>query len=742
LLLRSEEFDQAAWAKGGSTISANIIAAPTGATTADKIAEDNSSSSHRVISTAPTWAGSTAYTYSFYAKAAEREKVYGLLGTTVMASRTLVIFDLSTGVATVSSGSPTAYSMVNVGNGWYRCSIVFISIASPSGGVVAGIWDTAEVYTGTTGSGIYIWGAQLEAGSFPTSYIPTEGSTVTRAADVAGIYDDNFGVFRTNLLEYSEEFDDASWNNSSTLITPNTGLAPNGTATADTLISNVAAVYKTFTSAAAQTYTASIFVKQIDGGSILLQLLGGGAGLNGGVEFDFSTNTASANGTVETFSSQEFGNGWYRIIATLTATGVASPQFRVLVGGGGSCYIWGAQLEEGSTATNYIKSDVNFVSRASSATYYDANGVIQTAAVDEARTAAYLPDGNGNFVSAGPLLLEDAGTNLLLQSEDFSTTWTATGLTFDTNSAVAPDGKTTADKIIETIDPGVHQIAQGTVTTGVSYVFTTYAKAGERDRLRLSGFGVEGQGFLTDYDLSAGTVTSAPPGSSITPVGNGWYRCSLIVTATGNAGPIIRLGDENGVFSYTGDGTSGIYIWGAQLEANSYPTSYIPTTTSTATRAADVSTSAATTVFESDWYRQEEGTLYSDSQRQYPVPSGEFPQIFIISDGTGSNTINVGYLTPVTSQFRVRTLGNNEANLFSSASNLRRKTAGAYASNDVATSESGGPITSDTSVTLPSGLSLVRFDGNPVGSELCGTIRRIVYWPARLPNEVLQTITL
>jgi hypothetical protein len=203
LLIRSEELDDAAWTKGGSTISANATVAPTGATIADKIAEDNSNSSHRIISTAPSWAASTAYTYSFYAKAGERTQAYGLIGTTAVASRLLVIFDLLTGVPTTSSGSPTAISMVNVGNGWYRCFITFTSSASPSGSVLAGIWNTAEIYTGTTGSGLFFWGADLQAGASPTGYIPTTTAAVTRSASLADLISSAIANnIRTLYLEF------------------------------------------------------------------------------------------------------------------------------------------------------------------------------------------------------------------------------------------------------------------------------------------------------------------------------------------------------------------------------------------------------------------------------------------------------------------------------------------------------------------------------------------------------------
>jgi hypothetical protein len=120
------------------------------------------------------------------------------------------------------------------------------------------------------------------------------------------------------------------------------------------------------------------------------------------------------------------------------------------------------------------------------------------------------------------------------------------------------------------------------------------------------------------FNLQTGTPgqqtgnTNTP---SITPVGNGWYRCSITYTATAASDLIIfNVANGDGVFSFAGDNTSGIYLWGAQLEAGAFATSYIPTTTATVTRAADISTSVATSVFENSWYRQDEGTVFANAR--------------------------------------------------------------------------------------------------------------------------------
>jgi hypothetical protein len=721
LLLSSEKFDNASWSNN-TYVTPNTAASPDGTTTADTLA----------ISTAGVWlfqdvtilSGATI-AFSVFAKEATTSWVVIRMSDPPQTSYRDIWFDLSNGSIGTESGTGSEVatgigSIKQFDNGFYQISGIFTTSGLTTARIRIATVNADASFT-RAGS-VYLWGAQLEEGSFPTSYIPTEGSTVTRAADVASISGSNFGAFRTNLLQYSEEFDQASWTKSNSSITPNSETAPDGTITADLYSgTSTSGVSQLASLTSGVTYTISCYVKS--------------AGLgNDSFRLRIEPTQTSSNFTAT--------SEWQRFSFTATSANTGDRICGILRNSSSDnvdVYVWGAQLEEGSTATNYIKSDVNFVSRASSATYYDANGVIQTAAVDEARTAAYLPDGNGNFVSAGPLLLEDAGTNLLLRSEEFSTTWTATSLTFDTNSAVAPDGKTTADKLIETIDSGVHQIAQGTVTTGVTYVFSVYAKAAERDRLRLSGFGVEGQGFLTDYDLSAGTVTSAPPGSSITPVGNGWYRCSLVVTATGTAGPIIRLGNENGAFSYTGDGTSGIYLWGAQLEESSYATSYILTTSSTATRAADVSTSAATTVFESDWYRQDEGSAFVDFTINGANAGNNF--IYNFSNGSSDEEIFLNYQDTGNARWAARIAGVQKTQDQNGAGLSRVKHAFGMASNNYMAARDSILSTGSSHVGMPSNTSLrlgARFNDSFASN---GTIRRFTYWPTRLGNDTLQTIT-
>ena len=192
LVTYSEQFDNAAWSKVRSSITANIVVAPDGTLTGDKLVEDTTADNTHICQQTVTLASGNAYAFSVYVKAAERELTRLLIqGTPFGGAAQSADFNLVTQVATVSGGGSA--SIVAVGNGWLKCTLVTIS-ATTTNAVNAQIYvgSGSVTYTGDGYSGIYVWGASLEQGSFPTSYIKTEASQVTRSADAASMTGTNF----------------------------------------------------------------------------------------------------------------------------------------------------------------------------------------------------------------------------------------------------------------------------------------------------------------------------------------------------------------------------------------------------------------------------------------------------------------------------------------------------------------------------------------------------------------------
>jgi hypothetical protein len=165
--------------------------------------------------------------------------------------------------------------------------------------------------------------------------------------------------------------------------------------------------------------------------------------------------------------------------------------------------------------------------------------------------------------------------NLLTYSEQFDNAgWNKGGITVTANAGVAPDGTTTADKLVETATTGLHYAYQGSSISGVQYTVSCYAKAAERTWVALYVWDAASRNAFFDLQNGVlGTVTNGT--ASITAVGNGWYLCryTATVTGTGGSGPLVA--SANGTFNYAGDGTSGILVWGADLRPTSQATGLI-----------------------------------------------------------------------------------------------------------------------------------------------------------------------
>lgn len=234
-----------------------------------------------------------------------------------------------------------------------------------------------------------------------------------------------------------------------------------------------------------------------------------------------------------------------------------------------------------------------FVSRASTGTYFDNTGVLRTAPINQPRL-------NYSFVggawSQPTVLIEPASTNKVPGSSDFGnvTYWGPNNSTIGTSATTAPDGTTTASKIQETSATSIHGVEQDVgVTNSLFYTLSIFAKAAERSWLIIDNTHQGVQNYRNWFNLSTGVTGTKESGNihtSMVPVGNGWYRCSVTRPA-GTAGShrvCIYASTGDGTVTYTGTTGSGIYIWGCQLENQFGITSYIPTTTAVVTRAVDI----------------------------------------------------------------------------------------------------------------------------------------------------------
>jgi hypothetical protein len=348
------------------------------------------------------------------------------------------------------------------------------------------------------------------------------------------------------------------------------------------------------------------------------------------------------------------------------------------------------------------------------------------------------------------LLVEEARTNGLVYSEDASQWLAPTNITLSQNQTTAPDGALTADQYLETAATGLH-VQDGmpfTFVTSTVYTYSVFVKSigGRSFEIgypttiftdRFARFNLSGSGSVQGSDAG---VTA-----SIQAYANGWYRCSATSTCASGASSRMStfIVNESFARSYAGDVTKGLFIWGAQLEAGAFPTSYIPTTTATVTRAADVASITGTNF--SSWYNQTEGTVFAEVQlaRQNAIAGAAMCGI---ETGVGNaEAIYMHYRGSGATAFNIYDNSSLQADFFPYGAAVPAgavvRQCGAYKLNDSVGIGGGVAQTTDTACTMPTPDRMLIGFSTAGNSYLSGTIRRLTFWPTRFANTTLQQIT-
>ena len=529
LLTWTEQFDNAAWTKTNTTVTANSAAAPDGTTTADAVFETTTNGFHQAQQSLSVVSGGT-YSVSAYVKANGRTR--GAV-TFVRDSGSFdgfsVNFNLSTETVSVSinaTGTCTNSGIVSVGNGWYRVFGTGTIGSFTNGVAVVGIQNDAGAgsYAGDITKGLFVWGAQLELGSVATDY--------QRISDV-----------NTEVIERFP---------SATLYQDTAGTQPVTT----------------------PGQTVALALDKSKGlvlGSELVTL----SALTATSDWSFGGGVwtlASSTTNAQTLSSSPMVSGnTYRISVTVTALSSGTLTFRHP---NSSTTIAGSPtITAAGTYTFYLQ--------ASGTTLWIRNSTTGQTATVSGFSVKELPGFHATqaTLSSRPtygIVPLGGRRNLLERTEEFDNAyWTKIASTITANSATAPNGTTTADKLVENALAAITPLVRRAITTtNADHTFTVYLKAAERQWARIVNATT---GRAAYFDVANGVVGTVSAGAvaSVTAVENGWYRCSFMDLATAASQTYdVRLALSDGGLGYTGDGTSGILIWGAQLETGSSATAY------------------------------------------------------------------------------------------------------------------------------------------------------------------------
>lgn len=344
--------------------------------------------------------------------------------------------------------------------------------------------------------------------------------------------------------------------------------------------------------------------------------------------------------------------------------------------------------------------------------------------------------------SCASLLLEPQRSNLVTYSESFdNAAWSNNG-TIVPNASISPDGTQNADLFYASTSTGRRVFQNKTIVSGSSYTVSVYAKANNKNFLYFTD--IDNQTNVVWFDLLNGTYSTPSEGTAnIESIGNDWYRCSLTTTSSTTTGwAYFGISDTSGSVSFTANGTDGVYLWGAQVEQGSYPTSYIISNSgSTTTRTADACNGAGT----SATFNDSEGVLMAEIAA---LADGGTSRRISISDDSGSDFYHIVSIELDEAANTLKTFISDGSVISSyTYSNFNQsqnnKVALKYNSTSADLYINGFNIASISSPSLPTGLVALDFDSGRSDAihPFYGKTKQLQYFPSALTDSELEELT-
>ena len=697
LALYSQAFTNAAWLYSAyGTLVDNAGVAPDGTNTATLITATNTGTNNY-------WAQQTialnpgVYVVSVYARSPNA----------VGKNFAPWLWANSTGTL-VGGGNGAPTSWYPITSTWARYSFT-ANVATA--GNFALRFDTSQG-NAAIGDQFYVWGYQIQSGAYPTQY---------NATTSAAVYGPRFDYDPSNLVQQNLEPYTYSIGTNHTVIDGSllyspTIQAPDGTygtvwKFAEDTATTAHILNGLFVPVAGSTYNVSIYVKSA-GNSRQVSMLGFGISSQGyAVVCNPDDGTTVGTWPPAGGSFTPVGNGWYRLQLTITSSNNLQIQLYLYNGasntytsdGSSGVYVWGVQVSSATTYTSFL-----------------ANA-----------TAGPL-----TICAPKGLLIEQSSTNIATYSSDFTqSAWSNLNVTVTANATTSPEGLGTAQSVIATTTSGQHYIDNiANLAAGTTYTISAYVKI-LGTAYPLIGIGCAYNSGGSNFNMQTGVIQGSSFGTAtIQSAGQGWYRCSVTVTPASNTNAFIQI---NGLLtSFAGDGASGAYVWGFQVEALAFPTSYIPTTSAAVTRSAEVVTSSSI-----PWFNSAAGTMIVQADTVNNAASN-FPGIIGVDDTTSANRIGL-FVVAGASPY-----GASREDISSVAYQTGSGTFTPYAAMKTGTTYNGTAITSCTngsSVASVAGAvlpTLTRLTvGQAIGSTLNGHVRSFSYFNYAVSTTQLQALT-